>query len=156
MSRNFEHFMPYFFFHTFFLPKFCFLCRCFMKYLVEWQCRPWSDCFFRSSLIWACTVCICIFVRHFGVWNFKTFTVVKNNDIFFKGKKMETMLPLYPFCKMVYSAKFESGPLEKSFLPTGVCQITLEKSSNSIIPPVTSMNPTVSQVTYYGVPTCWC
>ena len=40
------------------------------------QCRPWSDCSFRSSLIWVCTVCICHFVRHFGVQNFKTFTVV--------------------------------------------------------------------------------
>ena len=25
--------------------------------------RPWSDCFFRSSLIWICTVCLCIFGR---------------------------------------------------------------------------------------------
>ena len=24
---------------------------------------PWSDCFFRSSLIWACPVCLCLFGR---------------------------------------------------------------------------------------------
>ena len=27
------------------------------------QGRPWSDCFFRSSLIWVCTVVLCIFDR---------------------------------------------------------------------------------------------
>ena len=29
----------------------------------------------RSSLIWVCTICICHFVRNFGVWNFRTFIV---------------------------------------------------------------------------------
>ena len=29
----------------------------------------------RSSLIWIGSVCICHFVRHFGVRNFRTFTV---------------------------------------------------------------------------------
>ena len=29
-----------------------------------------------SSLIWVCTVCICHFLRHFGVPNFRTFTLV--------------------------------------------------------------------------------
>ena len=50
-----------------FWPKFCFLCSCFLKYLLE-LCRPCSDCSF--SLIWVCTVCISYFVRHFGVRNF--------------------------------------------------------------------------------------
>ena len=29
----------------------------------------------RSSLVWVYTVCICYFVRNFGVRNFRTFTV---------------------------------------------------------------------------------
>ena len=56
-----------------FWPKLCFYA------VVSWngkQRRPWSDCSFRSSLIWVCTVCICHFVRHFGVGNFWTFTVI--------------------------------------------------------------------------------
>ena len=39
------------------------------------QCRCWSDCSIRSSLIWVCTVCICHFVRNFSVQNFRTFTM---------------------------------------------------------------------------------
>ena len=30
----------------------------------------------RSSLIWVCTVCKCQFIRHFGVQNFRTLTVL--------------------------------------------------------------------------------
>ena len=30
----------------------------------------------RSSLIWVHTVCICHFVRHFGVRNFRAFTIM--------------------------------------------------------------------------------
>ena len=56
--------------HTFW-PKFCFTTLWNGK-----QCRSWSDCSFRSSLIWACTVCICHFIRHFGEQNFRTFTVL--------------------------------------------------------------------------------
>ena len=40
------------------------------------QCRPTSDCSFRSSLIWVCTFCMCHFVRNFGVQNFKTYTLL--------------------------------------------------------------------------------
>ena len=40
------------------------------------QCRPWSDCSFRSNLIWVCTVCICHFVWHFDIRNFRTFIVL--------------------------------------------------------------------------------
>ena len=58
-----------------FLLKFCFLCSYFLKQWNGKQCRPWSDCSFRSSLVWVCTVCTCHFVSHFGVWNFRTFTV---------------------------------------------------------------------------------
>ena len=58
-----------------FWPKYCFLCSCFLKHNVEWQSRPWSDCSWRSSLIWVYTVCICHFVRAFGVRNFRTVTV---------------------------------------------------------------------------------
>ena len=29
------------------------------------HCRPRSDCFFRSSLSWVCTVCICHFFSNF-------------------------------------------------------------------------------------------
>ena len=58
-----------------FWPKVCFLCSCFLKYLVEWQAvrhrsdcsRPRSDCSFKSCLIWVCTVCIRQFFRNFGV-----------------------------------------------------------------------------------------
>ena len=49
----------------FFSLNFAFLCSCFIKYLVEWQ----------SSLIWVCTVCIYHSVKHFGVQNFRTFTM---------------------------------------------------------------------------------
>ena len=62
-------------FSIFFWIKFCFLCSCFFKCLMEWQCRPWSDCSFRSSLIWVCTFCIWHFVRNFGVRNLRTFPV---------------------------------------------------------------------------------
>ena len=31
--------------------------------------------YFESNLIWVCTVCICHFVRNFGVQTFRTFTV---------------------------------------------------------------------------------
>ena len=61
--------------HSIFKPKYYFLCSCFSKYSVEWQCRPWSDWSWRSSLIWVYTVCICYFVRPLGVQNFKTFTI---------------------------------------------------------------------------------
>ena len=41
-----------------------FLCVCvFFSQNTWWNCkqwRPWSDCSFRSSLIWVYTVCICI------------------------------------------------------------------------------------------------
>ena len=49
------------------LPKFCFLCTCFLKHLDEWQ----TD---RSSLICVYHLCICHFVRNFVVRNFRTFT----------------------------------------------------------------------------------
>ena len=39
------------------------------------QWGPWSDCSCRSSLIWVYTVWICHFVRHFGIQNFRTFTI---------------------------------------------------------------------------------
>ena len=39
------------------------------------QYRPWSDCSFRSSLIWDYTVCIWYFISNFCVQNFRTFTV---------------------------------------------------------------------------------
>ena len=65
--------------HPFFLFLF-FLSVCFTKYTCTWrngkQCRPWSDCSFRSSLIWVCTVCICHFVRKVGVQNFRTCTIM--------------------------------------------------------------------------------
>ena len=37
--------------------------------LVSLQCRPWSDCSSRSSLIWVCTVChfICIVWTHYSM-----------------------------------------------------------------------------------------
>ena len=35
------------------------------------QGRPWSDCFFRSCLIWVCSVCLGLFNVPFGfVWPF--------------------------------------------------------------------------------------
>ena len=34
------------------------------------QCRPWSDCSSRSSLIWVCTVC-----QDLSVWKLRTITV---------------------------------------------------------------------------------
>ena len=40
------------------------------------QCRPWSDCFFRSILIRVYTACIHNFFRNFGVQNLKTFTIL--------------------------------------------------------------------------------
>ena len=49
-----------------------------------------------SSLIWVCTVCICHFVSHLGVRNFK-----RNNDIFQalsneeKAKRLENELLSY-------------------------------------------------------------
>ena len=50
------------------------LCCCFLKYSVEWQNSvDWSGCSF--SLIWVCTLCICHFIRNFGVQNFQTFTI---------------------------------------------------------------------------------
>ena len=48
-------------FHAFFWLKFCFLCSCLLKCLVEWL---------RSSPIWVCTVC-----KHLDVQNFRTFTL---------------------------------------------------------------------------------
>ena len=30
--------------------NFAFLCSCFLNYLLEWQCRPWSDCSLRPLL----------------------------------------------------------------------------------------------------------
>ena len=38
--------------------------------------RPWSDCFFRSSLIRVCAVCICLFWQTSSVQNFRTFTKI--------------------------------------------------------------------------------
>ena len=67
-----------------FRPKFFFSCSCYLKYL-KWngkQCRPWSDCSSGSSLIWVCTVCICHFVRNFGVSNFRAFTVLDKSARF--------------------------------------------------------------------------
>ena len=49
--------------------KFAFLWICFLKCIVE--CK--QD--FRSSLIWACTVCICDFIRNICLQKFRTFTV---------------------------------------------------------------------------------
>ena len=61
-----------------FWPKFCFFMQLFLKILSGMansvdpdQTAPSV----RSSLIWICTVCLCHFVRHFGVRNFRTFIV---------------------------------------------------------------------------------
>ena len=61
---------PLFYTFLLFLSKFCFLCSSFLKYLVEWQ----TVYTLIISLIWVCTVCICHFVRPFGVRNFRMFT----------------------------------------------------------------------------------
>ena len=59
------------------LAYICFLCSCFLNILwIDKQCRPCSEGSFRSSLIRVCTVCICHFVRNFGVQNFRSFTVI--------------------------------------------------------------------------------
>ena len=74
--KNFEHFIPYFFF----CQKFAFYAAGSLN--THWnskQCRPWSDGSFRSRLIWVCTVCICHFVRRFGVPNFWTFNMYMTN-----------------------------------------------------------------------------
>ena len=39
------------------------------------QRRPWSDCFFRSRLIWVCTVSLCLFLQVPSVRYLRTFTV---------------------------------------------------------------------------------
>ena len=39
------------------------------------QGRPWSDCFFGSSLIWVCAVCLGLFAAT-SVQNFRIFTVL--------------------------------------------------------------------------------
>ena len=71
-----------------FWPKFCFICICCLKYLVS----------FKSSLIFICTVCICHFVRHFGVCNFRTFTILFCS-IFIAGyglkKKMKNKISFF-------------------------------------------------------------
>ena len=63
-------------FHTFLAKSLIFILL-FLKntYWNGKQCRPWSDCSFRSSLIWVCTVCICYFDRNLGIQNFRTFTI---------------------------------------------------------------------------------
>ena len=62
-------------------------------------CRSCSNCFLsrvwqylltkylRSSLIWVCTVCICHFVRNFGVQIFRTFTVIGDIFLIFPRKQ---------------------------------------------------------------------
>ena len=45
----------------------------FMQLFLEILCGMAN--IFRSSLIGVCSVCICHFVRHFGVRNFRIFTV---------------------------------------------------------------------------------
>ena len=32
--------------------------------------------------IWVCTVCICHFVSHFGVRNFRAFAILVSNEVF--------------------------------------------------------------------------
>ena len=57
-------------------PKLCFLCSCFLKYLVEWQTVKTLIRLLlqeQSDLGLHCS--ICDFVRNFGVLNFRTFTV---------------------------------------------------------------------------------
>ena len=83
---------------------FAFLCRCFLKIprLALWngkQCRPWSDCSFRSSLIWVCSLCICHFISNFAVPNFRTFTVI---DLFFQYINYESSIPLTGGKKIPY------------------------------------------------------
>ena len=39
------------------------------------QGRPLTDCFFRSSLIWVCPICISLFYRQL-VFEIRTFTVI--------------------------------------------------------------------------------
>ena len=61
--------------------KLCFLCSSLLN--TGWngkQCRPWSDCSFRSSQIRVYTVCICQFVRLFSVRNPRTFTIMVYYD----------------------------------------------------------------------------
>ena len=40
------------------------------------QGRPWSDCFFKSSLIWVCTVCLGLFWKASCGLTFRTSNVV--------------------------------------------------------------------------------
>ena len=61
-------------FWTLYSILFCFLCSCFLKWWNGKQCTL-ITAVKRSSLIWDCTVSICHFARHFGVWNCSTLSV---------------------------------------------------------------------------------
>ena len=46
------------------------------------QGKPWSDCFFRSSLIWVCAVCLCLFGRKLVFdffWIFTVYEIIQAN-----------------------------------------------------------------------------
>ena len=57
-------------FHTY-LPKFCTLCMDSQNLSLKSKwCIHWSDCSFRSHLIWACPVCICLLVAKADISKF--------------------------------------------------------------------------------------
>ena len=43
---------------------------------MEWQTVDPDKTAPRGNLIWICTVCKAHFVRNFGVWNFRSFTIL--------------------------------------------------------------------------------
>ena len=63
-------------FRTLYYILFCFLCSCFLKILSGMANSVDPDQTAPSGLIRVITVCMCHFVRQFGVQNFRTFTAL--------------------------------------------------------------------------------
>ena len=87
------------------------------------QGRPWSDCFFRSSLIWVCTVCLGLFCKQmvfailepllYHLWNITTleFKIILQND---------ELLSLELICYILFGLWFyipKSRPRGRGFEP---------------------------------------
>ena len=59
------------------------------------QGRPWSDCYFRSRLIWVCTVCLGLFGRQLV---FRTFTIASTCIMTLKSWTLPAVLSLFFKC----------------------------------------------------------
>ena len=62
-----------------------------------------AHCSSRSNLIWVYIVCICHFVRHFGVGNFRTFIIPTTH--FCENSALDKLLNNWIFCLLIFTLR---------------------------------------------------